>query len=88
MKFFGTEVKNSAWLMRFVGGAFFLIGLAQFALLQVGRMHGHAFNPIIAGEDSIMVAIGVCAGALGSCLKKIETRLSSLESELSRSRSI
>ena len=88
MKLFRTDGKNGAWLIRFVGWAFFLIGVAQFALVQVGLMHGHPFDPIVAGEDSILVAIGVCAGALGKCLKKIETRLSFLESELSRSRSI
>jgi hypothetical protein len=51
-------------------------------------MHGHPFDPIAAGDASIMIAIGMCASVLGNCLNKIEARLSSLESELSRSRSI
>jgi hypothetical protein len=88
MKPFRSDGKSSAWLMRLVGGAFFLAGLVLFALLQLGLMNGHPFDPIVAGDASIMIAIGMCASLMGNCLKKIETRLSSLESELSRSRSI
>ena len=87
MKPFSIDVKSSASLVRFAGGAFFLAGIVQFALMQLGLMNGHSFDPIVAGEVSILIALGVCASVLGNCLKKIEARLSSLESELSRSRS-
>ena len=87
MKLFRTDEQNSTLLMRLVAGAMFLAGLFEFGLIQVELMHGHPFDPIAAGDASIMIVIGMCASVLGSCLRKIERRLSTLESELSRPRS-
>jgi hypothetical protein len=75
------KTNNYAWVVRLTGWLALVIFASQFVIFQIGLLHGHPFDPVIGLEMSLMAVLAVMAFALAECLKRIEARLTKIESE-------
>ena len=75
------KLKNYAWAVYLTGWLALGAAAIQFVIFQIGLLYGHPFNPVIGGEISIMIMLGIIAFALADCLKRIEERLTKIERE-------
>lgn len=76
------KVGNYAWAANLSG--WLALGIAAIGTIieQIGLMNGHPFDPAIAGEIALMAVLGIVASVLARCLKRIEARLTKIESGL------
>lgn len=77
------KTKNYAWAVNLAGWLALGIAVLQTVIFQIGLSHGHPFDPIIAGEISLMAIVGIVTSVVARCLKKIEARLTRIERERS-----
>ena len=74
------KTKNYAWAVNLAGWLALGIAVMQTVTLQIGILHGHPFEPIIGLEISLMAMLGIVVCVLARCLKRIEARLTKIES--------
>jgi hypothetical protein len=74
------KIANYAWAVNLTGWLALGVAILETVLLQVGLRNGHPFEPAIAGEIILLAILGIVACVLARCLKRIETRLTRMES--------
>jgi hypothetical protein len=74
------NLKNYAWAVNLTGWLALGIAVLQTIVLQIGLWHGHPFDPVIGLEISLMAMVGIVTSVLAHCLKRIEARLTKIES--------
>gem|GEM_PF-4342816 len=72
--------KNYAWAVNLTGWLAIGIAAIQTIILQIDLLHGHSFDPVIGLEISLMAVVGIVTSVLARCLKRIEARLTKIES--------
>jgi hypothetical protein len=73
--------QNYAWAVNLAGWLALGFASMQAVIVQIGLLRGHPFDPVVAGEITLMAMVGIVTCVLASCLKRIEARLTKIESE-------
>ena len=73
------KTKNYAWAVNLAGWLAIGFAAIQTIILQIGLLHAHPFDPIEGLGISLMAMLGIVACVLARCLKRIEARLTKIE---------
>jgi hypothetical protein len=72
--------KNRAWLVAAAGTFNVIVALVEFVNLQIGLINGHHLDMTAAAAVIAVVAIGIATSTIAYVLKRIEARLTMIES--------
>jgi hypothetical protein len=72
--------KNQAWLDGITGTFSVAVALIQFIGFQIGLKNGWPFDQTTATAMVAVALIGIATSAIAHVLKKIEARLTAIES--------